>query len=822
MKYFRNKTFWILLFGFGVLIAAVFVLKKQWHHHTTIGFDRVPIASSDDDIAKAKKSESTDEFKNYYGEPASAPPVDYAIDISNKTLPELRILENGIYARHNYLFEDAVMRGYFNQFQWYQPIFWDSAFKVSLNDSEKNFIEKISARESDLLRQNYKSIDGHKVANLDNVVNFIQFKYVSDTLKKHLASDGFAIVPAKNMQLFHVYDQNQYDAIPSFVTSDVYLQLMHIKYSNLIKYIEENYIIPELTQLLKSLYTESNEMCRNKDERVRDAATFNTTFYAIAYYLICREKLPVPAKMSGIYNDEISKASQHSGGGSELLNDPYYDYSQLKPRGFYTKNEKLRRYFGSMKWLLTAPFYLDEDKKFSASVLSAQIIANGSIGGKSLLNLFNSINDPISFIVGKPDNLFTNDMIQVLKEKNLLKASPIQVISKSNLAAIKDILLKRDPERIKRKGGTEKIQQKLAGTAMYFMPGRYNFDAEILQRLIEVTEPNPKRIFPKGLDVFAAMGDKEAENILLNRYHENKTWPGYSDTLHNLKRQFSGFNDWNLNAYNKSMQCLDILQKKDNTAPYYMQNQAWDKKTLNTSLGYWSELKHDVILYAKQPGAECGEGGGPEPPVYPGYVEPDINFWKNCIALLDVTSDGLAKYNMTGEDFKNSTREMKNMAQFFLDISLKEIHGEVLTKKDFDTILWIGGKIEGLTQSIIQSGVNESDSGSDVDNYAGCVADVYTYQTACLEEATGWANEIYVVAEINGYLYLTRGAVYSYYEFPQSSDDRLTDEEWHEKMEKGDIPSPPEWMNSITAPIKPLTTLPWYTYSANPSAMKDQ
>ena len=162
------------------------------------------------------------------------------------------------------------------------------------------------------------------------------------------------------------------------------------------------------------------------------------------------------------------------------------------------------------------------------------------------------------------------------------------------------------------------------------------------------------------------------------------------------------------------------------------------------------------------------------------------------------------------------------MAQFFLNISIKETNGESLTKKDFDTILWIGGKIEALTQSFIQSGIDESEGGYDVDNYSGCVADVYTYQDECLEEATGWGNEIYVVAEINGYLYLTRGAVYSYYEFPQSIGDRLTDEEWHNNMEKDAIPKPPIWMNSITSPVKPLTTLPWYTYSANPSGMKDQ
>ena len=40
-----------------------------------------------------------------------------------------------------------------------------------------------------------------------------------------------------------------------------------------------------------------------------------------------------------------------------------------------------------------------------------------------------------------------------------------------------------------------------------------------------------------------------------------------------------------------------------------MQSDAWLDKQLNTSLGSWTELKHDTILYAKQAYAEMGAGG---------------------------------------------------------------------------------------------------------------------------------------------------------------------------------------------------------------------
>ena len=57
----------------------------------------------------------------------------------------------------------------------------------------------------------------------------------------------------------------------------------------------------------------------------------------------------------------------------------------------------------------------------------------------------------------------------------------------------------------------------------------------------------------------------------------------------------------------------------------------------------------------------------------------------------------------------------------------------------------------------------------------------------------GDADEIYVVVEIEGYLYLTRGAVLSYREFLQSIDDqRLTDEEWQEQLKKNPRKGVPE------------------------------
>ena len=94
--------------------------------------------------------------------------------------------------------------------------------------------------------------------------------------------------------------------------------------------------------------------------------------------------------------------------------------------------------------------------------------------------------------------------------------------------------------------------------------------------------------------------------------------------------------------------------------PYFMQTPWWGKKNLNTALASWAELKHDAILYAKQPmEAECGDGG-PEPPVVKGYIEPNLKFWNKALELLRNTVGVYKKYGLENEKVKVSTDSIVN------------------------------------------------------------------------------------------------------------------------------------------------------------------
>ena len=352
--------------------------------------------------------------------------------------------------------------------------------------------------------------------------------------------------------------------------------------------------------------------------------------------------------------------------------------------------------------------------------------------------------------------------------------------------------------------------EKTSHNKIRLMPQRYQPDAEVLQEMVDYDSDPTLRDTPKGLDFFAAMGVNAAEQILMQ---EKTDWKDFKPMFTKMKKRM-GEIDWSETIITQWMQTLKALndQNQQEQLPYFMQNPEWSKKDLNASLASWAELKHDAILYAKQPmGAECG-GGGPPEPVTKGYVEPNTNFWRKAIELLNNTEKLLKQQGMLTEKVSQATQSIREEAEFLLRISEKELAGKAVTDEEYDHISVIGATFENISLDMIREPDQYLMGWSDVqgaDKKIALVADVYTANAdnnpnkSILFEAVGDADEIYVVVEIDGYLYLTRGAVFSYREFKQSIDEqRLTDEEWQQQLEKNPRKGVPEWMNRIIVPLK--------------------
>ena len=335
-------------------------------------------------------------------------------------------------------------------------------------------------------------------------------------------------------------------------------------------------------------------------------------------------------------------------------------------------------------------------------------------------------------------------------------------------------------------------------------------------------------------ETFSAFSMRGIYNSLTTNYTVSKsggiwtvapdTWPGGSEN--NNTTPFYAYTDGTFysnngtpfidftiaeNASTQWMSALKTIADKPQHAPYFMLTPEWDKKSLNAMLGSWTELKHDAILYAKQPmGAECG-GAGPPDPIVKGYVEPNIQFWQKAIDLLKENKKILTTHDLLTEKIANANQQLIEQAEFLLAMSKKELKGEVLKDVEYDQLEYIGAKFENMSLDLLRDSEHEFWSWEAIqgpDRKVALVADVYTANAdnnpdkSILYEAIGDADEIYVVVEIGGYLWLTRGAVFSYREFDRPIDEqRMNDEEWQQYLEHHPRWGVPEWMNPIIVPL---------------------
>ena len=348
------------------------------------------------------------------------------------------------------------------------------------------------------------------------------------------------------------------------------------------------------------------------------------------------------------------------------------------------------------------------------------------------------------------------------------------------------------------------------------MPQRYQPDAEALIATTDQDSPVSLRPCPKGLDWMAVMGLPGAERILIDELKETQNWTGFPKALTTARKR-AATTQWEACVANQWMYTLQSLGDTAQSLPYFMHSPQWQKKNLNTALASWAELKHDAILYAKQPMlAECGDGG-PEPPVVKGYVEPNVKFWEKAIALVTRMDKVLTTYGLQTEKAKAVYERIKEMAEFCRDISKKELNGGKITDEEYNQIEIIGSTVENISLELVSEDNEMLQGWSDVvstDKKVAVVADVFTASgenvaiddKCVLYEGVGPAYEIYVVVEIDGLLYLTRGAVLSYREFTRLlSDPRMTDEEWQQELKKSPTGGTPSWMKEIIAPAKGMS-----------------
>ncbi|QEG27254.1 hypothetical protein GobsT_20080 [Gemmata obscuriglobus] len=645
---------------------------------------------------------------------------------------------------------------------------------------------------------------------------------------------------------FQIYSAD----LPVLVTTDSVLHAMHKSYDDILMDMERAVFVPTVRQILADTHAKLSAPYAGgaAPESVADVDLYLT----VARNLLEGAGAPadevdyakkptwdgklkvrsnhgqdeaVQALLSEVR--ELKLKAPHVGSAPTKIygGERYPDFSQFRPRGHYTKAQELKNYFRCMMWLGrvdcgwnvlptddTPGVKANSDRELTAAILFCEALKESGS-----LKALKSLDDIIGFMVGRSDNLTVFALLDVCAKLGTASAK----------GTVKDL----DKVKAELKSGKLAAQMirsqlvlsdigstiKVPPPAVFQVFGqRFILDSFVLSQVVfdSIVFKNQKmqRMMPTGLDALAALGSDEAVLLL---EPELKRW-NYSANLLAC-RDFINLHPetyWKSNLYVLWLDCLRALNA-DMTGhkrfPQAMRSKGWAMKQLNTQLGSWAELRHDTILYAKQ------SYTGMVTCEYPaGYVEPYPEFY----AKVKFFADEAGKLFAAAEFPGLNAEAKKGYVTFFRQFSATVGQLETLAKKEL-----AGEAFTDAEKAFIKKTVDARGGGSGPPRYDGwypklffnrdecakwapVVADVHTdpASQSCLEVAVG-DTMFGVIAVDNDTDRMTYvGPLYSYYEFRQPVDKRLTDPEWHQMIAQGKVPARPEWTREFVAPTRKAGT----------------
>lgn len=721
----------------------------------------------------------------------------------------------------------------------------NTPFNPSIPNYTLNHSELTNLSYFESSNQNIAFTDSQKTALNQNhffVAKNLDKFYGDDPEKFSSREDDWTYLYGKIGGSSSIYYRKPENAV--FVTSDFLLHVYHKLLEKEFEYIEQKEFYPRLKEMTDALFDQSlADYDEASDPSNKASYERLVAFFAVPKSIldsaheeflspdIADKKLDTEESILGIldsFKSKMPKASYELAkeelalilGQDKLEKSPIFgdllaeedlsfvhDYTQYGPRSHYNKNSILRSYFKTMMWYGRSNFSL-----VSSELTRDAINISLLLSKTNQLKNWEDIYAPTAFFVGKSDDLGVYEYGEIIEDLGVS-----EVDDKVIIQAQEKLREYESPQIMSSAVAGDKVsdltkeelQAKTKG--FRFMGQRFTPDAFIFTTLTQGDEkPDPEtgESLPSSttaLMVMSSLGSQTAKPLVDDWVSSNA--PNSKNVLNNrlsaLKQQFNTVPEdvWTQNIYWGWLYTIKSLfnDSLDKTGyPGFMKNESWNKKDLQTALGSWTELKHDTLLYAKQSYAELGAGGSEEeiPPVPKGYVEPNVIFLDRLIALTRMTNTGLAERNLLDNVFQGRNEKLAKSLEFFRTIAVKEIQNEVISDDDYEKLRLEAGRLGYILMPLPNEEQTENGARS------ALIADVHTdtLKGEIMYEATGIPNYIYVaIKDANG-IRLTKGLVFSYFEFNNPLGERLTDEKWREfnyTQDKSKLPSAPAWSSSF-------------------------
>ena len=285
--------------------------------------------------------------------------------------------------------------------------------------------------------------------------------------------------------------------------------------------------------------------------------------------------------------------------------------SLFTPRGHYTRNADLKRYFVAMSVLGQSAFCLPGTigcRGLEAARLA--ILASRALAGNpDLVALWRELYEPTAFLVGLADDYTP------LEVAAAARAWPpgLETRPSSRTAA----------ERNETMTSRRRPYHQPDRAAIRFMGTRFVLDQFIFDQLLypDVGTEEKQSLTPSSLDLAAAFGSDFAYGVV--EQMGDTEYANYDAEIEAIRKAVATRPpvDWGSTVYDAWLHALEpSFVARGEAFPDFMRTDAWTAKAHQTGFGSYAELKHDTILYTKQ--AVAG-GRRPGDPPRRNWVEPE-------------------------------------------------------------------------------------------------------------------------------------------------------------------------------------------------------
>lgn len=698
------------------------------------------------------------------------------------------------------------------------------AVKLSFNPMKARYLETILAPK----RHGAPTGDGLDEAE-QNALRTHGF-----VVSERLAATSFA------QGFLEVYQQDQ----PVFISADSILHAWHRGFDDTLKQLELGALIPQLGHVLVAM--QEAEPAVGDDLRdnptMSDSLDDADVFLAVARSLL--DGTPAVSKRGQVLR--IQRLLDAIAEGTRLEVELFgrgrkEDFSHFTPRGHYTESEELKRYFRAAMWLGREDMRVAGPDS-SPRELAAALVLEALLERSGQVEALARIDRVMATFVGPTDSMRFADLAAL---RSVAGAPELGAINDATLSTLRDRML--DPTEILGLAGSPStgaqviqshpyetepgaVERRELPRSFTFLGQRFTVDgwatSQLVYDRIEVDGALVQRTLPSGVDVaFTAFHADVAADVLADRIESPTGQPG-RDGLP-IAAQLLAVRDavdahapslWKQTAYGQWMVALRALSEPPPSPTFSVgRTAAWQRRVMQSQLASWAELRHDTILYVKEPetmGISCA---------YPaGYVEPNVRFWEALgsaargmeamlgslasegagdeVQLLRADQEFFAGFADTVgmlRDIARSQAAQKPLTsaevQFLRDIMVAHPH-EGTGGGCGGTPAWTG--YTGWYPKLYQGGATEA---LDPD---ALVADVHSSEEANLLVATGAVDRMVVVVDNGPDLMAYAGPISSYYEW--AAPERLTDLKWQQRLADRAEPARESWTEGWLVPASSI------------------